>query len=71
MHSTCAVSWHALPNEMQLAVIDFLDEDDVGKLSMVDQKTYRVCIPARFRVCLHVIVGVELLIDDVCFRKSD
>jgi len=51
-----SASWHALPNEMKLAVIDFLDEDDVKMLSTVDQRTYRVCIPARFRVYICVIV---------------
>ena len=54
-----SASWHAHPNEMKLAVIDFLDEDDVRMLSTLDQRTYRVCIPARFRVCICVIVGMH------------
>ena len=43
-------TWHDLPNEMQTVVINFLSGDDVLSLSKVDQRTYRVCVPALFEV---------------------
>ena len=45
-----SITWRDIPNEMKLAVIDFLDDADVVALSMIDQKTYQVCVPARFKV---------------------
>lgn len=43
------VSWHTLPTEIQLAVIDGLRQPDVLALSKVDQRTYRACVPAIFK----------------------
>lgn len=50
MHSTSSSSWHTLPNEMKLAIVDTLDVDDVASFSKVDQRTYQACVPARFKV---------------------
>ena len=50
MHSTSSSSWHTLPNEMKLAIVDTLDVDDVASFSKVDQRTYQACVPAQFRV---------------------
>jgi len=55
MFGILTATWHDLPSEMQLVVIDFLGGDDVASLSKVDQRTYRVCVPARFKVCLYVL----------------
>jgi hypothetical protein len=44
-------SWHALPSEMKLSIIDYLDSDNVVALSKVDQRTYHACVPALFKVC--------------------
>jgi hypothetical protein len=44
------VAWHTLPTEIQLAIIDPLRQQDVLALSKVDQRTYRACVPAIFRV---------------------
>lgn len=44
-------SWHALPSEMKLSIIDYLDSDNVVSLSKVDQQTYHACVPALFKVC--------------------
>ena len=43
-------SWHTLPNEMQLAIVDLLGEEDVKSLSQVDQRTYQACVPTLFKV---------------------
>lgn len=43
-------SWHSLPNEMKLAIIDTLDVDDVKSLAKVDLRTYQACVPAQFKV---------------------
>ena len=50
MHSMSTSSWHTLPNEMKLAIIDTLDVDDVKSFSKVDQRTYQACVPALFKV---------------------
>ncbi|KAF8906842.1 hypothetical protein CPB84DRAFT_1726059 [Gymnopilus junonius] len=42
-------SWHTLPTEMQLAIVDLLGEEDVKSLSQVDQRTYQACVPALFK----------------------
>lgn len=43
-------TWHSLPNEMKLAIIDTLEAEDVKALSRVDQRTYQACVPAQFKV---------------------
>ena len=57
-HSDSA-SWHALPNEMKLAVIDFLDEDDVRMLSTVDQRTYRAAYQRGSEYVYTLLVGMH------------
>jgi len=57
--SSPASSWHSLPNEMKLAIIDVLDAEDVNSLSKVDQRTYQACVPAQFKVCASVTVAME------------
>jgi hypothetical protein len=42
--------WYTLPVEMHLAVVDALGFDDVKAFSMVDQRTYALCVPATFKV---------------------
>lgn len=49
-------SWNALPKEMMMSVIDYLDIIHVQSLSRVDQQTYHVCVPTLFRVCPHFIL---------------
>ncbi|KAJ6571801.1 hypothetical protein B0H19DRAFT_937734 [Mycena capillaripes] len=44
-----ATSWHTLPTEMKLAVVDNLDVVDARAFSSVDQRTYAACVPALFR----------------------
>lgn len=44
------VAWYTLPTEIQLAIIDGLRQEDVLALSKVDQRTYRACVPAIFKV---------------------
>jgi hypothetical protein len=44
-----STSWHTLPNEMKLAIIDTLDGDDVRSFAKVDQRTYQACVPAQFK----------------------
>lgn len=43
-------TWHSLPNEMKLAIIDVLELEDIKSLSKVDQRTYQACVPAQFKV---------------------
>ena len=50
MSSASSSSWHTLPNEMKLAIIDTLDVDDVKSFAKVDQRTYQACVPAQFKV---------------------
>ena len=57
MSGIVTATWHDLPSEMQLVVIDFLAGEDVVSLSKIDQGTYRVCVPARFKVCVYVYVS--------------
>ncbi|KAJ6499671.1 hypothetical protein C8R47DRAFT_295207 [Mycena vitilis] len=42
-------TWHTLPTEMKLAVVDNLDVVDARAFSAVDQQTYAACVPALFR----------------------
>ncbi|KAJ6631177.1 hypothetical protein B0H10DRAFT_1773786 [Mycena sp. CBHHK59/15] len=42
-------TWHTLPTEMQLAVVDNLDVADAKLLASVDQRTYAACVPLLFR----------------------
>ncbi|KAJ7721956.1 hypothetical protein DFH07DRAFT_760218 [Mycena maculata] len=44
-----AATWHTLPTEMKLAVVDNLDVSDAKVFSTVDQRTYAVCVPVLFR----------------------
>ncbi|KAJ6590546.1 hypothetical protein DFH09DRAFT_1026598 [Mycena vulgaris] len=44
-----AATWHTLPTEMQLAVVDNLDVAAARVFSTVDQRTYAACIPVLFR----------------------
>ncbi|PPQ82805.1 hypothetical protein CVT24_009889 [Panaeolus cyanescens] len=61
-----SLSWHALPIEMKWSIIDTLDEDDVKSLSMVDQKTYQACVPARFKnIKLDSVDTITQFIDNV------
>lgn len=48
--TTTAVTWDSLPNELKLNIVDRLDTQDLDALSKVDQRTYQVCVPAKFRV---------------------
>lgn len=50
MASINSCSWHTLPNEMKLAVVENLDTNDAKSFSKVDQRTYEICVPATFRV---------------------
>ncbi|KAG6855891.1 hypothetical protein H0H87_009689 [Tephrocybe sp. NHM501043] len=54
MSSIC--SWHTLPNEMKLAVVDNLDSTTARTFSKVDLRTYKICISSTFKsvklICL-------------------
>ncbi|KAJ3514864.1 hypothetical protein NLJ89_g2125 [Agrocybe chaxingu] len=61
-----SASWHDLPNEMKLAVIDALDAEDVKAFSKVDQQTYQACVPAQFRkVKLDSYEALERFLENV------
>ncbi|KAJ7076080.1 hypothetical protein B0H15DRAFT_864711 [Mycena belliarum] len=42
-------TWHTLPAEMQLAIVDNLDRADARVFSTVDQRTYAACVSLLFR----------------------
>ncbi|KAF9527625.1 hypothetical protein CPB83DRAFT_792861 [Crepidotus variabilis] len=42
-------TWHGLPNELRLAIVDGLKADDVASLSKVDMTSYQATVPVRFR----------------------
>ncbi|KAF8804481.1 hypothetical protein BYT27DRAFT_7169954 [Phlegmacium glaucopus] len=66
MSSTSTTSWHTLPNEMKLAIIDNLEVDDVKSFAKVDQRTYQACVPARFkRVKLDSFEVLQRFLEDV------
>ncbi|KAG2003659.1 hypothetical protein CC2G_004248 [Coprinopsis cinerea AmutBmut pab1-1] len=48
--SMTPASWDSLPNEIKLAIAGSLAGQDLESLSKVDQRTYQVCVPAKFRV---------------------
>jgi hypothetical protein len=59
-------TWHSLPNEMKLAIIDVLEADDIKSLSKVDQRTYQACVPAQFkRVKLDNFEALEGFLENV------
>ncbi|KAJ7190944.1 hypothetical protein GGX14DRAFT_482223 [Mycena pura] len=59
-------SWHTLPAEMQLAVVDNLDLADARVFSAVDQRTYAVCVPVLFRdVKLATQADLDLFLENV------
>ncbi|KAL4241725.1 hypothetical protein ABKN59_000892 [Abortiporus biennis] len=41
--------WHALPAEMKLSVVDFLDLDDVNSFAKVNRESYSLSVPALWR----------------------
>ncbi|KAJ7151094.1 hypothetical protein C8R46DRAFT_1358012 [Mycena filopes] len=47
--ASTTTSWHTLPTEMKLAVVDNLDVTDARVFSTVDQRTYAACVPLLFR----------------------
>lgn len=51
--TTTRSTWHALPTELKLAIVESLDKEDVQSLSRLDQKTYQACVPALFKVPTH------------------
>lgn len=57
--SSEACSWHSLPNEMKLAIIDVLEPEDVSSLSKVDQRTYQACVPSQFKVGASATVAMD------------
>jgi hypothetical protein len=57
-----STTWHTLPTEMKLAVVDNLDVVDARAFSAVDQSTYAACVPVLFRVCLYRRRSFALLI---------
>ena len=54
--SLSAFQWHALPNEMKLAIVDNLDSIDVNTLSRVDHRTYEICVPRTFKVFISLSI---------------
>lgn len=50
--TTTIPSWHSLPVEMKLAIVDNLDLDDARAFAKVNQESYMLSIPALFRVRL-------------------
>ncbi|PPQ82523.1 hypothetical protein CVT25_007132 [Psilocybe cyanescens] len=59
-------SWHSLPNEMKLSIIDILEAEDVKVLSKVDQRTYQACVPAQFKkVKLNDYEAIESFLENV------
>ncbi|KAF9551728.1 hypothetical protein CPC08DRAFT_699033 [Agrocybe pediades] len=59
-------SWHTLPCEMQRAIVDILQDEDVDALSKVDQRTYKACVPAKFKkVKLNDYEAVESFFENV------
>lgn len=66
MDSAPTSSWHTLPNEMKLAIIDTLGVDDVKSFAMVDQRTYQACVPAQFKkVKLENFEVLQRFLEDV------
>lgn len=43
-------TWHTLPNEIKLAIVDNLDLSTARVFSKVDFQTYKVCVPSIFKV---------------------
>jgi hypothetical protein len=59
-------SWQTLPNEMRLAIIDILEDEDVKSLSKVDQSTYQACVPTQFKkVRLNDYEAIESFLENV------
>ena len=66
MAATTTATWHSLPNELKLSVIDRLDIQDIDAFSKVDQCTYQACVPAIFRaVKLPTFQALERFLDSV------
>ncbi|PFH45148.1 hypothetical protein AMATHDRAFT_71954 [Amanita thiersii Skay4041] len=64
--TTTTITWHSLPVEMKLAVVDLLDPRDLKALSLVDSLTYNACVPALFaNVHLKNFDAVERFLDTV------
>ncbi|KAG6884792.1 hypothetical protein C0993_008282 [Termitomyces sp. T159_Od127] len=42
-------TWHSLPNEIKLAVVDNLDLATARVFSKVDFQTYKICVPSIFK----------------------
>ncbi|KAF7350500.1 hypothetical protein MVEN_01355600 [Mycena venus] len=61
-----STSWHTLPTEMKLAVVDNLDVADARAFSAVDQRTYAACVPVLFRdVKLNTHSDLERFLENV------
>jgi hypothetical protein len=43
-------TWHSLPTEMKIAVVQLLPIDDIKRFSKTSQGMYTLCIPITFKV---------------------
>ncbi|KAG7446761.1 uncharacterized protein BT62DRAFT_931336 [Guyanagaster necrorhizus] len=60
------MSWHDLPTEMHLAILDVLDYEQVRALSTVDRTTYEACVPSLFKsVTLNTHDALEQFLENV------
>ena len=62
--TTTRSTWHLLPTELKLAVVESLANGDLKSLSRVDQRTYQACVPALFKV------GPAALLPLLCFDAA-
>ncbi|KAF9003250.1 hypothetical protein BDQ17DRAFT_1355811 [Cyathus striatus] len=59
-------SWHDLPNEIKLAIVDALSPEDVKAFKMVDQRTYQACVPSTFKIVhLNSYDALQRFLDNV------
>ncbi|KAL1746020.1 hypothetical protein HDZ31DRAFT_62583 [Schizophyllum fasciatum] len=50
MSTSCIGSWHGLPVELKLAILDAVSDEDARACAFADKDTYSLCIPRTFKV---------------------
>lgn len=50
--TTTTATWHSLPTEMKLSVVEQLELDQVKIFATLNRQSYAISVPSLWRVCV-------------------
>lgn len=50
--TTTTATWHSLPTEMKLSVVEQLELDQVKTFATLNRQSYAISVPSLWRVCV-------------------